>query len=84
MGEMYTAMWAFWSMVNVFGVLIAGVEWWCARNDAREAVWYGAQHVDAELALARAQGRVQVMLLMALCWGMVSALAWLCFEGVVR
>ena len=84
MSEMYTAMWAFWSMVNVFGVLIAGVEWWCARNDAREALGRPARLVDASWALARAQGRVQVMLLMALCWGMVSGMAWLCLEGVVR
>jgi hypothetical protein len=82
-GEMWTGWWAYWTVIQLAGVMIASVEWWLARDAARDALRRSPVGlVDASWALARAQGRLQMMLVVAMCWALASGIGWICVRRV--
>lgn len=69
--ELWVAGWAFWTMVQGAGLLVALVEWRLALDMA----------LIAPLPYQRTRARLEVMAVMVVSWAMVSGFALWIFGG---
>jgi hypothetical protein len=83
-GELWRAGWVFWTAAQTVCVGVAIFEWWLSGVEGRASMGSGSERrmVNAQWGLAAAHGRLQVMVLVWVCWLMTSGLAWICLEGV--
>lgn len=69
--ELWRAGWAFWTLVQTMGVVIALVEWRLALDVA----------LVEPLPYQRARARLEVMALIAVSWAMMSIFTLWIFGG---